>query len=69
MFPWGLKHWICSEKSALCIHANSSIWPMQGGILPLRNGELIFWTAVNFEVEYFLNEETEGVLTDTMMFL
>ena len=37
-------------------------------ILPmLRNGELQFWTAVNFEIKYFLNEETEGVLTDTVM--
>ena len=38
---------------------HKSIGPM------LRNGELKFWTPVNFEVEYFLNEETEGVLTDT----
>ena len=29
----------------------------------LRNGDLKFWRPVNFEVEYFLNEETEGVLT------
>ena len=30
-----------------------------------RNGKLLkFWTTVNFKVEYFLNEETEGVLTD-----
>ena len=29
---WSLKRWICSEKSALCIHANNSIWSMQGGI-------------------------------------
>ena len=35
----------------------------------LRNGELKFWTPVNFEVEYFLNEETEGVLTDTVIYL
>ena len=34
----------------------------------LRNGELKFWTPVNFEVEYFLNEETEGVLTDTVIY-
>ena len=34
-------------------------------ILPmLRNGELKFWTPVNFEVEYFLNEEATGFLTD-----
>ena len=31
----------------------------------LRNWDLSFWTAVNFEVEYFINEETEDVLTDT----
>ena len=34
----------------------------------LRNGELKFWTLVNFEVEYFLNEETDGVLTDTVIY-
>ena len=34
----------------------------------IRNGELKFWTPVNFEVEYFLNEETEGVLTDTVTY-
>ena len=33
----------------------------------LRNRDLSFWTPVNFEVEYFLNEETEGVLTDTVI--
>ena len=33
----------------------------------LRNGELKFWTPVNFEVEYFLNEETESVLTDSVI--
>ena len=38
-------------------------------ILPmLRNTEVKFWTPVNFEVEYFLNEETEGVLTDTVIY-
>ena len=31
----------------------------------LRNWDLSFWTPVNFEVEYFINEKTEGVLTDT----
>ena len=41
---------------------HKSIGPM------LRNGELKFWTPVNFEVEYFLNEETEGVLTDTVIY-
>ena len=34
---------------------HKSIGPM------LRNGELKFWTPINSEVEYFLNEETEGV--------
>ena len=29
---------------------------------------LSFWTPVNFEVEYFINEETEGVLTDTVIY-
>ena len=38
-----------------------SIGPMS------RNVELKFWTPVNFEVKYFLNEETEGVLTDTVI--
>ena len=34
-------------------------------ILPmLRNRELRFWTTVDFEIKYFLNEETVGVLTD-----
>ena len=38
-------------------------------ILPmLRNGELKFWTPVSFEVKYFLNEETEGVLADTVIY-
>ena len=41
---------------------HKSIGPM------LRNGEVTFWTPVNFEVEYFLNEETEGVLTDTVIY-
>ena len=27
-----------------------------------------FWTPVNFEVEFSLNEETEGVLTDTVIY-
>ena len=35
----------------------------------LRNGKLKFWTPVNIEVEYFLNEETESVLTDTVIYL
>ena len=35
-------------------------------ILPmLSNRELQFWTTVDFEIEYFLNEETGGVLTDS----
>ena len=37
-------------------------------ILPmLRNRELQFWTTVSFEIEYFLKEKTEDVLTDTVM--
>ena len=37
-------------------------------ILPMfRNSDLQFWTTVNFEIEYFLNDETEGVLTNTVM--
>ena len=34
----------------------------------LRNRELQLWTTVNFEVEYFLNEGTEGVLTDAVIY-
>ena len=34
----------------------------------LRNGELKFWTPVNFGVEHFLNDETEIVLTDTLIY-
>ena len=38
-------------------------------ILPmLRNSDLQLWTIVNFEIEYFLNEETEDILTDTVMY-
>ena len=40
---------------------HKSISPM------LRKRDLSFWAPVNFEVEYFLNEETEGVLTDTVI--
>ena len=32
------------------------------------NWDLKFWTPVNFEVEYFINEETEGALTDTVTY-
>ena len=43
---------------------HKSISPM------LRNRDLSFWTPVNFEVKYFLNEENEieGVLTDTVIY-
>ena len=41
---------------------HKSIGPM------LMNGELKFSTAVKFEVEYFPNEETEGVLTDNVIY-
>ena len=34
----------------------------------LGNWDLSFLTPVNFEVEYFINEETEGVLTDTVIY-
>ena len=34
----------------------------------IRNRDSKFWTPINFEVEYFLNEETEGVFTDTMIY-
>ena len=34
----------------------------------LRNWDLSFWTPVNIEVEYFINEETGGVLTDTVIY-
>ena len=34
----------------------------------LRNWDLSFWTPVNFQVEYVINEETEGVLTDTVIY-
>ena len=34
----------------------------------LRNCDLSFSTHVNFEVEYFINEENEGVLTDTVIY-
>ena len=27
----------------------------------------IFWTSVNFKFEYFINQETECFLNDTMM--
>ena len=36
-------------------------------LLMLRNRDLQFWTTVNFEIEYFLNEETESVLGDPVM--
>ena len=37
-------------------------------ILPmLRNREVKFWIPVNFEVEYFLKEETEGALIDAVI--
>ena len=35
----------------------------------LRNWDLSFWRPVNFEVEYFINKETEGVLTDILIYL
>ena len=41
---------------------HKSISPM------LRNRDISFWTPANFEVEYFLNDETEGVLTETAIY-
>ena len=38
-------------------------------VMECPNRDLSFWTPVNFEVEYFLNEETEDVLTDTVIYL
>ena len=34
------------KKSALCIHANNFIWPMQGGILPFNGTEVTRWEAM-----------------------
>ena len=34
----------------------------------LRNRDSKCWTPVSFEIEYFLNEETESVLTDTVIY-
>ena len=34
---------------------------------PIRQRSSLFWTTVNFEFEYFFNEDTDGVLTDTLM--
>ena len=42
---------------------HKSISPMS-----IRNRDLTFLTPVNFEIEYFLNEETEGVLTETVIY-
>ena len=55
-----MKSTVFTKPHAMKRH--KSIGPM------LRNRELKFWTPVNFEVEYFLNEETEGVLTDTVIY-
>ena len=43
-------------------------WNVTSQQVLLRNWDLSFWTPVNFEVEYFINEETEGVLTDTVIY-
>ena len=54
-------------------------WGIYAGFVPFSKGVFLprhpissyqthFWTTVNFEVEYFLNEETGGVLTDTVMY-
>ena len=36
-----MNSWICSEESALRIHVDNSIWPMQGGILPLTETDAV----------------------------
>ena len=47
-----IKSTVFTRRHAMKRH--KSIGPM------LRNGELKFWTPVNFEVEYFLNEKNWG---------
>ena len=32
----------------------------------LRQRSSLFWTTVDFEIEYLINEDTEGVLTDAV---
>ena len=65
-FPCSLKRWICSEKSALCIHANNSIWSMQGGILPLTPALWPYWRVQAeesnpFQTFYFAPHSTTRV--------
>ena len=55
-----IKSTVFTRPHAMKRHKSTS--PM------LRNWDLSFWTPVNFEVEYFINEETEGVLTDTVIY-
>ena len=58
-----IKSTVFTRPHAMKRQCHKSIGAMLG------NGELKFWTPVNFEVEYFLNEETEGVLTYTVIYL
>ena len=44
-----------------CDETSQEISPM------VRNRDLFFGATVNFVIKYFLNEETEGVLADTLM--
>ena len=56
-----IKSTVFTRPHAMKRHKSAS--PM------LRDWDLSFWTPVNFEVEYFFfNEETEGVLTDTVIY-
>ena len=56
-----IKSTVFMRPHAMKCHKSAS--PM------LRNWDLSFWMLVNFEVEYFINEETEGVLTNTVIYL
>ena len=57
-----IKSTVFTRPHAMKRHNHKSIGRM------LKNGELKFWTPVNFEVEHFLNEETEDVLTDSVIY-
>ena len=60
-----LRRYVKDDKIKSTVFKSS---PHHKIILPmLKNRELQFWTTVNFENEYFLNEETEDVLTNTVV--
>ena len=61
---WWYLHWFRRYRKKTRGARNSP--PPSGA--RVKEWELKFWTPVNFEVEYFLNEETEGVLTDTAIY-